>query len=222
MVNDKILLRQADEVVKYQSDSISSLATALDEMHKTAKDKSDKERKRRVDSFNKKTGTRSVNFTNGDYVLRGLLKRESPKKLNVRWVGPMRITRCLSDFLFETQDLLTGNLKVIHGSRLRFFRNEHFNVTEDVNKFLKFQQGEYASIKSIMDLREQRGNQEVLVSYLGFDEEEPEWVSLHSMHEDVPERLTESLSVFEQGGLMRQRKLARKFLNYLSKLSTSE
>lgn len=155
-IQDQIHLKQVDDIEKIQLDCISSLSSAMDGMHKAAKEKSDKERKRKVEAFNQKTGTRLVNFDVGDYVLRGLLKRESPKKLNLNWVGPMRVTRCLSEFLFEVQYILTGKLKVVHGSRLRFFRKENFNITEDVDKFLNYQQGEYASIKAFVDLREHR------------------------------------------------------------------
>ena len=108
---------------------------------------------------------------------------------------------------------------MVHGSRLRFFRNKHYNVTEDVEKFTKCQQEEYMAVKDFLGLRHSKGNKEVLVSYLEFDDEEPKWTSLVAMFEDVPERLLDALRLFKQQGCKHQQALAEKFLQYLNGLS---
>lgn len=107
---------------------------------------------------------------------------------------------------------------MVLGSRLRFFRNRLWNITEDVSKYLQYQQGEYASIHEFLDLREVKGNQEVLASFRSFEDEEPEWVSLHKIYEAVPERVCDALHAFKDGGLARKKQLSRKFLKHRSDL----
>lgn len=77
---------------------------------------------------NKRTGVRAATFVKGDLVLKGAVHRIGGK-LSVRCNGPLRVTRCLSDLLFELEDLLTGKRATVHGFRVSFFRNKDFQVT---------------------------------------------------------------------------------------------
>lgn len=91
-VNEELVLRNVEDMSKTQLDITNSLAEGMANIHRTARALSEKERERKVTEFNNKTGTRPINFDVGDYVLRGLVKRESTKKLNVNWEGPFQVT----------------------------------------------------------------------------------------------------------------------------------
>lgn len=95
-INEELVLKSMEDVAGQQLKQVQSLVRCMDEIHKTAKKKADDERERKVNVWNNRTGTRSVNFDVGDYVLRGLLKKESTKKLSVNWTGPFQVTRCMS------------------------------------------------------------------------------------------------------------------------------
>ena len=104
------------------------------------------------------------------------------------------VTRCLSDYLFELKDLLSEKLEVVHGSRVRFFRNDQFNVTEQVTAQLQYQEGQRAIFARFLEIREQSSLLELSVEYRGFEIEEPVWMAIHELVSEVPEIVREYLS----------------------------
>ncbi len=68
------------------------------------------------------------------------------KTLTLRWRGPYGISRVLSDFLFEVEDLRISEKAPVHGTKLRFFRNKDFEVTEECREQLDFQAEEYCVV----------------------------------------------------------------------------
>lgn len=126
---ERMKFMKPDDMCAYQQMKILKLANALDKMHKDAADGSRKERKRRVTEHNAKTGVKPCNFVTGDLVLRGVVRRTG-SKLQIHWFGPMRVTSCFSDYLFELQDLRSLTRNTVHGSKVRFFSNKDFQITE--------------------------------------------------------------------------------------------
>lgn len=151
---------------------IKKVQAALEEMHGDVVRKSSQWRERRVLAHNKKTGVRSCNLDVGDYVLGGILKTKKKNKLGLRWKGPMRITKVLSDYLFELEDLRTSERSVVHGTRVEFFRCKDFERIEELDEYLAFQEGEYCIAEEIQDIRKVRDEMEVLVKWRGLGDEE--------------------------------------------------
>lgn len=62
-------------------------------------------------------------------ILYGLLKStqlvENP---HLKWIGPRRVTRALSEHTYEVQDNLTKSLSLIHSNRLKFCADSKLNV----------------------------------------------------------------------------------------------
>lgn len=83
------------------------LVKDIQEMNKDVKCKASKRREAAVVAHNGKTDVRAINFTAGDYILRGLLQRERGRKPALRWKQPYRVTDCRSEYLFEIENLLT-------------------------------------------------------------------------------------------------------------------
>lgn len=192
---------------------IRQLETAMQSMHRDVTLRVTKKREAAVISHNRRTGVREVNFTVGDYVLRGLVPRERRRKPSLKWRGPFRVTKCHSDYVFEIEDLLTGKRQDAHGRRLKFFRNKDFEVSEDVRNHIAYQENELLVIEDLEDIRKTADEVQLLVKWRGFESEENDWVSLPSLREDVPELVQEYLQTAAKEGTPRQRKIAQSLLH---------
>ena len=194
-----------DAIVK-----VTELHQSLDAMHREVAQSTSLRRKQATASYNQRTGVRLVNFAKGDFVLKGRTKRGG--KLQLIWTDPYRVTECRSEYLFEVEDLVNKNRSVVHGRRLKHFRNADFEVTEDVVHHLEYQDGELLVIEQFEDLRETNGQVECLVKWKGFDENENDWLTAELLQEDVPELYKEYLSDVEKNGTKRQRDIANRLL----------
>lgn len=116
------------------------LVTSLREMHQDVKLKTSKRRKAAVASHNRKTGIRLVNFTTGDFELRGLLQLERVRKAALQWKGTYRVSDCRSEYIFEIEDLFSGKKSLAHGWSIKLFRNQDLNVTEEVFDHLAYEE----------------------------------------------------------------------------------
>ena len=103
---------------------IHATLTALEQMHKDVAVHTYKKPRSAVDSHNRKTNVKPINFAEGDFVLRGILQRERTKKPSLKWLGPYRVIECRSDYIFIVEDLLDGKKTEVHCRRLKFFRNK--------------------------------------------------------------------------------------------------
>ena len=139
------------------------------------------------------------------------MKRKFRPKLSLKWTGPFRVTRVLSNFLYELEDLRNGLKEVVHGSRVKFFRNKDYEVTEECLNQLAYQDGELCMIDSILDLRELEGTAELLVKWRGFDDETPSWEDYNTMRVDVPNMVSQFLRTMRKDGDERQRTLAARW-----------
>ena len=203
--NGAVTVHSIEQVRMQQRASIADIQKALDEMHKEVAERTSRVRQRAVDAHNKKVGVRPVNFSEGDFVLRGVLQRERVKKPALRWNGPYRVLRCQSNYVFTIEHLLTNKQENVHGRRLKFFLNSSFDVTEDVKEHLEYQQGELLVVDRIDDIRKKQGVVELQVVWKGFGPDESDWVQLESMREDVPVLVGEALESFAETGTARQR-----------------
>ena len=197
-----------DKIREKQQREIESVQAALNDMHKDVGAFSSKKRSQAVASHNRKTNVRPANFTEGDFVLRGILQRERTHKPSLKWMGPYRVLECRSDYIFLVESLLNGKKEEVHGRRLKFFRNKDFKVTEEVLNHLAYQEGELLVIDEFLDIRSTQGSIELLVKWRGFSEIETDWVSLQSLREDVPDLHQEYIHHTKVNGTKLQRALA--------------
>ena len=153
-----------------------------------------------------------MQFRRWDFVLCGKLNRHTGSKLSLRWYGHRRITKTLSDFLFEVEDLRTMDKSVVRGTRLKFFRNSSYTVTEELINQLSFQDGELCVVEKFLDLRERRGRVEVRVQWKGFEDEDPAGEDIGAIRNDVPILLSEFLGEIQTNGTARQKRIASKVL----------
>jgi len=186
---------------------IKRVQDALEGMHRKISGLTSASRKKRIDLHNARTHVRTCNFDVGDYVLWGVKQRSIQRKLSLPWQGPRRVFRVLSDYLFETEDLRTLKKTVVHGSRLKFFRNSDYEVTEECLNQLAYQEGELCVVHELLDIRVHQGTPELLVKWKGFEDEEPGWERLDIMKEDIPVMVSDFLDEIKASGTNRQRKI---------------
>ena len=76
------------------------------------------------------------NFGIGDYVLVAIPETKNINKLMLKWHGPYRITNTHKGYVFSVENLLTKQVKQIHGDRIQFYSDKSLNVTEEIlNQF---------------------------------------------------------------------------------------
>ena len=206
--NKNIKVGSIDQVRAEQRVKASQLHTALDKMHKEVAECSDKKRRAAVESHNRKTNVRPINFTEGDYVLRGARESQRGKKPQLKWHGPFQVIKCKSEFIFVIKDILTGKTEEAHGRRLKLFRNSDYQVGEDLLHHLAYQQGELLVIEKFLGIRSRRGTTELEVKWKGFTRDETDWVSVDTLQEDVPVLLQEYLTELKSSGTIREQALA--------------
>ncbi|POM61080.1 putative retroelement, partial [Phytophthora palmivora] len=112
-----------DELRLMQEQHFKELANALDALHREVAMSSSKRRQQARDR--RAMNAQQARFGSGDYVLAASVI-EYPNKLAIKWQGPKRIINCLSDWIFEVQDLHAPfTIHTHHASRLRFYAESH-------------------------------------------------------------------------------------------------
>ena len=187
---------------------IDRFHTSLDEMHKEVFNKSSKSRQFSVDAHNRKTGVKKINFSEGDFVLKGNPLKNIPKP-SLRWNGPFLVLSCRDNYVFEIQNLLNKKKELAHGRRLKFFRNSDLHITEEIKEHLEYQENELLVVEDFEDLRATDNGLEVRVKWQQIDEAESDWVSYDSLKDDVPQLVDEFISDIKKSGTRKQKSLVQ-------------
>jgi hypothetical protein len=183
---------------------------AVDNMHKHVDGLRSRANQLRVDAHNRKTHVRSVNFGVGDFVLRGVLARKRERKTSLRWTGPFEVVSCESNYIFIVRDLRTRATQAVHGTRLKFFRNSSFEVTDDVTEYLQFLDGELCIVELFIGIRLKDGRAQLHVIWRGFELEDATWENLDVMNEDLPNAVASYLAALKDNGTVAEKALAAK------------
>ncbi|EGZ13048.1 hypothetical protein PHYSODRAFT_512116 [Phytophthora sojae] len=131
-------------------------------------------------------GARKPNFDVGDYVLRSRVDQKHNDKLLVTWIGPYQVVGS-DEHSFRVQHLVTGAEADVHSSRLKFYADESFEVTEEIREHVAAQ----GIVLTVAELKDHRWNSakrcfEVLVGWKGLEPIEDSWESLSSLYKDIP------------------------------------
>ena len=182
------------------------LGKAIDRIHKRVKDNAEKGRHAARQRHSRKTGVENCNFDVGDYVLVSRRDADHVDKLCVRWSGPRRIRRVLTQKLFEVEDLRNGSVETIHATRIRFYHDSSLNVSEELIAHIAHnEQGyEVEDIKEIRYSRKEK-NFEVRVHWKGFESPQDDtWEELKKMREDVPDIVSRFLQKRKGSSVVRR------------------
>eukprot|EP00171_Calliarthron_tuberculosum_P006432 IDg6432t1 len=130
--DDILQVHSIEEARAQQMIQTEKLLSAMEQMHKDVTVCSSKKRQAAVDAHSRKTHVRPVDFSEGDYVLRGVLQRQRGKK------------------------------EEAHARRLKLFRNKDYKVTEELRNHLAYQQDELFLIEKFDDIRKHNGVHQIL------------------------------------------------------------
>lgn len=187
---------------------VHSLAAALDVLHKETATRRTRKREEAVARHNAQTHVIDVNFEIGDYVLVAQRLARNGHKLRVIWSGPRRISRIVSDLVYECEDLINGKHMAYHANRLKIYADLHLNVTEELLDTVEHNDPHLNTVQELLDLRfdPEREQYEVRVKWRGFDYEDPTWEPFNVMSEDIPDKLAAFLTKFHDQAMVRAAK----------------
>lgn len=98
------------EVRSKQVLKLDQLMLAMDKMHREVKEKTTKARADSIKRHNARTPVRVSNFDVGDFVVRSFSQNSKDCTFAFHWRGTYRVTKVLSEFIFEVQDLRSSKL----------------------------------------------------------------------------------------------------------------
>lgn len=205
--NKAVEEKTIDQVRGEQRINAKMLHATMEKMHKAISERVDAKRKAAVDAHNRKTNVHHVNFTEGDFVLRGARASQRGPKPQLKWHGPFQVVKVHSDFIFTIKNIVSGQTEEAHGRRLKFFRNSDYEVTEALRDHLAHQEGDLLVIEEFLGIRRRRGTVEIKVKWKGFDATETDWVDVTLLKEDVPVLLRDYVEDMKANGTTNKRKL---------------
>lgn len=131
----------------------AQLAKFIEDMHRDVKETRTRIRERAIKAHNDKTHVHTAQFDIGDFVL--VAKESSTKgsKLLLKWVGPRRVTRAVSEHTYEVQNILNESLSLVHANRLKFYANLQLNITESLKYTVDHNEPVYNIVVKLLDLR---------------------------------------------------------------------
>ncbi|ETP52145.1 hypothetical protein F442_02795 [Phytophthora nicotianae P10297] len=135
----------------------------------------------------KKQITTMAQFEIGDFVLYADVWQHTRSKLRVKWCGPAQVVATVSNWIFEIQNLITGQRNEAHASRLKFYADSLLDVTEDLMLHAAHN-SEGHVVDSLLKARynQQEKHHEIKVRWRGLDVIEDSWEPADILLQDVP------------------------------------
>ncbi len=123
-------------------------------------------------------------------------------------MGPRRITKVLSDLVYEVEHLLTHKIEQVHASRMQLYRvsKDGAQVSKELLEHVECSEARYEIVEKLMDIS---GNKKegifVQVKWLGLpDKQDWTWHSIKDLQEDIPQKLEEFLRNTKKKRLAKQ------------------
>eukprot|EP00644_Phytophthora_capsici_P010464 jgi/Phyca11/116403/e_gw1.30.201.1 len=144
---------------------------------------------RRLQNMQRSKGT-PCNFSVGDFVLWSRIdKRLSTNKLLARWIGPFEVIED-RPHSFVIRHLITKQQFDVHGSRLKYYSDSNLDVNEELLAHIG-NQGMVLGVETLKRHRKEHGVWQVLVSWVGLQDEEDSWELLRDMTNQVPAKVAQ-------------------------------
>ncbi|ETO62785.1 hypothetical protein F444_19374 [Phytophthora nicotianae P1976] len=164
-------------------EKLRDLRESVHLMHKEVAERRDQQTRRNKKG---KKGAKIVNFSIGDFVLRSRVDQKYQDKLLVTWIGPYQIVRA-DVHSFVIRHLITGVETDVHASRLKYYADKSYQVTEEVREHVASQ----GIVLAVDELKEHRwcptkNGYDILVSWKGLEPIEDSWEPLQSLWKDIP------------------------------------
>ncbi|OWZ22641.1 Chromodomain protein [Phytophthora megakarya] len=164
----------------------TTLRSALDNMHKTVAKASQAARSKGRRNA-RSTGVKMAQYAIGDYVPYADVWAHTRAKLRVKWCGPAQVVNAVSSWIFMVENLLSGDERDVHASRLKFYSDDTLDVTEDLLSHIDHN-SEGHVVSGLLDTRYSEADKrfENLVTWRGLSKAEDSWEPATTLLEDVP------------------------------------
>ncbi|OWY92645.1 hypothetical protein PHMEG_00038268, partial [Phytophthora megakarya] len=144
--------------------------------------------RRRTQNMSRSNGV-PCNFSTGDFVLWSRIdSRLSVNKLLARWVGPFEVVE-EHPHSYMIRHLLNDKRYMVHGSRLKFYRDGSLGISEELLAHVG-NQGMVLGVEMFKGHRKVHQGWQLLVSWVGLQDEEDSWEPLKTLYDDLPERVS--------------------------------
>ncbi|GMF47599.1 unnamed protein product [Phytophthora fragariaefolia] len=126
-------------------------------------------------------------FDIGDYVLYADVWQHTRSKLQVKCCGPARVTGTVSNWIFEIENLVAGQRREAHATRLKFYADASLNVSEEFLLHVAHN-SEGHVVDRLLKARYSPAlkHHEIKVQWRGLSELENSWESADLLLQDVP------------------------------------
>lgn len=180
---DQKRLVDLGELPDHIETKLEALRESAQLMHKKVIDARSKQTKR---NQRKPKHTLKPNFDEGDFVLRSRVDQKHNDKLLVTWIGPYQVVKA-EENSFRVRHLVTGAEQDVHSSRLKFYADKSFEVTEEIREHVA-SQGIILTVASLLEHRWNTSKHEfeILVSWKGLEPIDDSWESMTSLYKDIP------------------------------------
>lgn len=128
---------------------------------------------------------RLSNFDVGDYVLIASADFHAGDKLELRWRGPRRVVKAVSDYIYTCEDLPNGVHEDVHISRLKFYHDAELDSEEVMSHVLASERG--MTVARLMGLGDTPNGVQDRVRWLGLPTGEDTLERIGRVHQDVPQ-----------------------------------
>ena len=132
-----------------------------------------------------------LNLKFGDYALYMNVWANKRDKLSVTWCGPAVVSEIISEWIFKVRNLVTGEEREAHSSRLRFFNCSLVDTSADILDHIAYNSEEHI-VKDFISVEKNDETLEwdVFVSWRGLGSTEDSWEPVDSIMRDVPAHFT--------------------------------
>lgn len=178
-----------DEIVRERAIHVDELTKRMSDLHPVVHDALQENRARIRNATSKGT---LPNFSEGDFVLVAREDFTAGEKLSLRWRGPRRVVKALSNYVFEVEDLRNGQCESIHGSRLKFYRDSSLNTEAIMSHVLQSETG--MEVQRLMELIDSNDGMQVRVRWKGLSPEDDTLEPLQRVFDDVPQLVSKLFS----------------------------
>ena len=172
-------------IPEFVEDLVEELSDSLSLIHREVH--AHKEHNRAVQRKSRNKGKKKVQYHPGDYVL---LRMSGPGKKSYARNLVHVVVNVVSDHVYRIQHMLTGTQKDVHAERLLPFTSKNidekllkeyvlFHTSYDVDKLLRFR------------TCPSTGVEQVLVKWVGFEEDESTWEPVADIEETLPKLVGE-------------------------------
>lgn len=154
-------------------------------MHRQEAEQASKRVEAACKAHNRQAGVLKVNIEAGDNVLRRKVDRNRGKNLSLKFIGHWQVNKWHEIYLFQILNLVSDQYETAHRRRLQFFRNKHFEVTEEVKIHLEYHENELQIVKSFETIRKKENTVNILVKWKVFGAKDSEWTEAMLFEEEV-------------------------------------